>query len=132
MDEHNNTELENPHWDLVGALARVNNDEKFLREVVEIFLQRLMALLANIESAIREKNSEMLVMNSHTVKGSAGNMLAAPTMEIASRLESLAEKNEFAAMDGVWRELQQETSQLHHMMTRWLNDGEGESANHQG
>lgn len=113
----------NPHWDFHGALRRVNNDEQLLREISVIFLQRMAVMLSNIELALRNEDAEMLVMSSHTLRGSAGNMVANPTMEIAGRLETLVEKGGFASIAPVWKELQQETAHLQQTIARWLDDG---------
>lgn len=116
----------NPHWDFHGALQRVNNDEQFLREISVMFLERMAVMLSNIELALRDEDAEMLVMSSHTLRGSAGNIVANPTMEIAGRLEVLAEKSEFASIGPVWEELQRETACLQQTITHWLDDGANE------
>jgi HPt (histidine-containing phosphotransfer) domain-containing protein len=118
----------NPHWDFQSALRRVNNNEQLLREISAIFLERMAVMLSNIKLALCEGNTEMLVMSSHTLKGSAGNMAANPTMEIADRFEELAEKNELASIGPVWEELQQETAHLQQTIARWLDDGTSEDA----
>jgi len=110
----------NPYWDLEGALGRVNQDEKLLREIAGIFLGRMAVILSSIELALQEEASEKLVMPAHTLRGSAGNIAANSTMEIAGRLEGLAEKGEFASIAPVWEELQQETAHLRQVISSWL------------
>lgn len=110
----------NPYWDLDGALIRVNQDEKLLREIAGIFLERMAVALSNIELALEEDANEMLTMSAHTLKGSAGNISANTTMEIAGRLEELSEKGEFASIALVWKELQQETAHLRLVISNWL------------
>jgi HPt (histidine-containing phosphotransfer) domain-containing protein len=132
MNDQQANHAGDPHWDSHNALARVNDDVQLLREIVGIFLERMLVLRSQIESALREKDSEMLVMSSHTLKGSAGNMVANPTMEIAQRLEALASKDDFASIGPVWEELQQETTLLQQTMSRWLADGTDDATSHQG
>ena len=122
----------NPHWDFHDALRRVNNDEQLLREICVIFLARVAVMLSNIERAIRDEDIEILVMSSHTLRGSAGNMAANSTMEIAGRLEALAEKTELASIAPVWDELQQETAHLQQTIAQWLSDDVNEDTSTKG
>lgn len=125
------TQAKSP-WDFVGALGRVNNDEQLLREVVPLFLERMQVMMANIESALHEEDAEKLHMSSHTLRGSAGNILANGVMELADQLEQLAQAGNFVATGPVWGALQQESTDVRRVMTHWLEEGITPASRHHG
>src|SRR5947209_20244814 len=57
-------------------LARLNGDTQLLNEVLELFLQQLPTMLANLRKAVSSNDPEEVRMAAHALKGSAANISA--------------------------------------------------------
>jgi len=80
-----------------GALLdRLGGDVQLLSDLIEIHLNQCPGLLAAAQRAFEENNGRELARLAHTLKGSAGNLLALEAAEIAGRLETLAEQGDFS------------------------------------
>jgi CheY-like chemotaxis protein len=77
------------------ALQRVGGDEALLQELIGLFLEDSPRLLANVRDAIARGDAPKLKIAAHTLKGSAANFGATPTVAAAQALERLAEEGSF-------------------------------------
>jgi HPt (histidine-containing phosphotransfer) domain-containing protein len=66
-----------------------------LTELTELFVVQCATQRARIRDAIAARDIETLAMAAHALKGSAGNMTAAPLAEVALRLERMGLSGDF-------------------------------------
>jgi CheY-like chemotaxis protein len=82
--------------DRSALLERLGGDSQLMSELIEIHLRQCPGLLAAARRAFEENNGPELARLTHTLKGSAGNLLALDAAEIAGRLETFAEQGQFS------------------------------------
>jgi CheY-like chemotaxis protein/HPt (histidine-containing phosphotransfer) domain-containing protein len=90
---HNDARTQVPLEEVFNAgalLERVDGDANLLRYIVELFLEELPRLLADVRDAVAGGDSEALERAAHKLRGSAGNFDAAAVGEAALRLETMA------------------------------------------
>ena len=76
-----------------GALLdRLGGDVQLMCDLIDIHLSQCPGLLAATRRACEENNGPELARLAHTLKGSAGNLLALVAAELAGRLETFAEQ----------------------------------------
>jgi PAS domain S-box-containing protein len=102
--------------DRCALLDRLGGDVQLMGELIEIHLNQCPTLLAAARRALQEHNAPELARLSHTLKGSAGNLLAFEAAEIAGRLETLAGQGDFARARETIAALEHEMERLEH----WL------------
>ena len=94
--------------DCQGVRDYLAGDSQLLSELIKIYLAQGPSLLAAAQQALREKNGRDLARVAHTLKGSAGNILAQASVEIAERLEALAAEGDFTRAQEMIDALQEE------------------------
>ena len=97
-----------------ALLDRLNGDANLLNELIEIHLDQCPPLLAAAQRALDERNGPELARLTHLLKGSAGNFLSSTTVEVAERLESLAQQGDFAQAGEAIAALGRELARLDH------------------
>jgi len=98
-----------------GALLdRLGGDVQLLSDLIEIHLSQCPGLLAAARRAIEENNGPELARLAHTLKGSAGNLLALEAAEIAGRLETFAEHGDFSRARETMAALECEMERVEH------------------
>jgi PAS domain S-box-containing protein len=98
-----------------GALLdRLGGDVQLLSDLIEIHLGQCPGLLAAARRALQENNGRELARLAHTLKGSAGNLLALEAAEIAGRLETFAEQGDFAGARETMTALECEMERVEH------------------
>jgi HPt (histidine-containing phosphotransfer) domain-containing protein len=83
-------------FDYHAALARVDGDKLFLRELAELFVQEWSDRLEAIEAALAARELTSVECSAHTLKGAACHFLAAPTVLAAQALETVAARDDIA------------------------------------
>ncbi len=78
-----------PAFDRQSALSNLGNDEELLRQIAEIMLNSYRGQIEDIRLALAAGDLGRLYSIAHSLKGSAGNFAAAPTVRAASHLERL-------------------------------------------
>ncbi len=99
-------------FDPKQALKGVNGDKDLLREVVRIFLEESPGMMAEIETAIDEKDADRLDRAAHAIKGSVGNFGARKAHDLARRLEMLGKGNRLHGAWHAYAELSKEIERL--------------------
>ncbi len=93
-----------------AALERVEGDEEFLAEVVELFLTDSMTRMNEIRAAVAADDGPRLQRAAHALKGAAGYLAAESTCAAALRLEEIGASGDCsfapAALELLERELQ--------------------------
>ncbi len=74
------------------TLRRLAPDDggKFFVRLIDIFAQQLRTMPAEIRRAHERADEETVARMAHTLKGSAGNLGAAPLVELCLRIEESA------------------------------------------
>ncbi len=83
-------------------------DESFLKEVVDIFLVDTPQRLEELHSCLADGDTPRFVRAAHTVKGSASNLGAARMRALAEEIEHTAKKSGLAGLDTKVASLEQE------------------------
>jgi HPt (histidine-containing phosphotransfer) domain-containing protein len=92
--------------------CRLENDEEFIRELLQILLDALPRMAGDIRAAVAAANAEGLTMAAHALKGSAANLAAERVGKIAARLELMGRKQDLTGLRGVHAELEVELGRL--------------------
>jgi CheY-like chemotaxis protein/HPt (histidine-containing phosphotransfer) domain-containing protein len=88
---------QSPAFDLEEALDRVGHDEELLSELGDIFCRESSELLGRLDGRLAAGDLDGAARAAHTLRGSASNFGARPTVEAARELEQLARAGDLAA-----------------------------------
>ncbi|MGD0127680.1 MAG: PAS domain S-box protein [Terriglobia bacterium] len=100
--------------DKSALLERLGGDAQLMRELIEIHLNQCPGLLAAARRAFEGHDGPELARIAHTLKGSAGNLLALEAVRIAARLETCAEQGDFSRARETLAALEAEMERLEH------------------
>ena len=81
-------------WDQDQAIKNLDGDKDLLADMIQLFLEEMPLLLANLNDAYRENNLFELGNTAHAIKGSVSYFCAAEVTECASRLERAAHQKD--------------------------------------
>jgi two-component system sensor histidine kinase/response regulator len=85
-----------------SALARLDDDEELLQDVIEQFVADAPEALAAIEQAIERGDSIALRHAAHSLKGAAGYLAADELCALAQTLEGFGYSNQLAQARLTW------------------------------
>jgi PAS domain S-box-containing protein len=105
-------EAAEPVFDREALLARVENDQELLREIVALFLGEAPELLGAIREALERRDAPSLERSAHTLKGSVGNFGAKSAFETALKLETMGRNGDLSGGAEALAELETKISQL--------------------
>jgi PAS domain S-box-containing protein len=95
-----------------AAWERVDGDEKFLSEIIGLFLADVSCRMNEIQNAIEEGDSKRLQSAAHSVKGAASCLGGCRTSAAALRLETIGTKGDLAEAADAFAALQRELADL--------------------
>lgn len=78
-----------PIYDRAAALSRIDGDESFLEELIELFLVDSPRLLLAVREAVAAADASRLMRAAHSLKGSIANFESPSAYEAALRLEQI-------------------------------------------
>lgn len=90
------------HFDRAAALARLDDDEDLLVEVVQQFVADAPGALEAIEAAIRAGDGPALAEAAHALKGAAGYLAADDLCVSAQGLEGWGRANQMGEARRAW------------------------------
>jgi CheY-like chemotaxis protein/HPt (histidine-containing phosphotransfer) domain-containing protein len=76
-------------FDREAALEHLGGEEAFLAEVAGLFLEEGPKLMKAIRTSVSNKDVDKLLRATHSLRGEAGHLRAAPVVEAARQLELL-------------------------------------------
>ncbi|MBK8338138.1 MAG: PAS domain S-box protein [Sterolibacteriaceae bacterium] len=82
-------------YDRESALSNLGGDEELLRQIAEVMLKSYIGQIEDMREALAAGDRDRLYSVAHSLKGSAGNFAAAPTVQAASHLERLCRDGRF-------------------------------------
>jgi two-component system, sensor histidine kinase and response regulator len=92
-------------WNRAAALARVDGDEEFLRDMASLFAATVPALMTQLENAMSARDAVVIAKTAHTIKGNAASLSATAVHDQAILLEAAAKECQFANIDEMLTEL---------------------------
>lgn len=82
-------------FDLDQALDEFGQDEAFLSEVFDAFLEVVGKQIPELTRAVKDKNTDVIVSEAHSIKGGAANLTAVQLSAAAAHLEKIGRKGDF-------------------------------------
>ncbi len=95
--------------------------EDIAKETITCFLDLLPNLVADIDKAIKSKNSKNFEIAAHTAKGAISNFYAENARLLAFELERKGRDNNFNDVDAIFNNLKQQLSHLDKELRIFLN-----------
>jgi signal transduction histidine kinase/DNA-binding response OmpR family regulator len=80
-------------WDPATALEKMEGDESFLRELIQIFLEEMPRQLANLRTAIETGDADKLEKTAHSLKGELGCLGLTEAAQKARDLERMGHEH---------------------------------------
>jgi two-component system, sensor histidine kinase and response regulator len=109
-----------PVWNLTELLARVDNDEGLLCELLAIFKEDFPKTMHSLEAAVASGACQDTATLSHTLKGMLSNLGAAPAAGAAADLERLAKAESKTLLRDALQALEQEAASLASQIEAYL------------
>jgi PAS domain S-box-containing protein len=108
-----------PHCEVVPApfdeaalWAYVDGDAALWRKIVRRFLDKVPELLANVQTALDQRQGGAVQFHAHTLKGAVGHFFAGPAWEAARQIELLGQRGDLEAAATAYGTLAQEIERL--------------------
>jgi HPt (histidine-containing phosphotransfer) domain-containing protein len=98
--------------DMEEVLERIGGDTKLLRDIAELFLEKIPGLLLRVKEAAIRSDPKALERNAHTIKGSASNLAAKAVCEAALKLEEMGRFNDLTKVGEAVASLEVEIERL--------------------
>jgi two-component system, sensor histidine kinase and response regulator len=111
-------------WDRTAALARVDGDEAFLRELAELFVESCPLLLAQLTNAIQERDPAAIAKVAHTIQGNAASLGATACHDQARLLEEKGKAHELDDAEFLLTELQRRLDSFVEVLKRFAQETE--------
>lgn len=89
-------------FDKDESLKMLEDDEEFLKELAEIFINDAPEQMSEIREAVNSRNSEALERSAHKLKGAVTNFGKNATADTAFKLETMGKKNKLDGSEEVY------------------------------
>jgi len=106
--------------DWSNFLESVMHDEQLARDVAEAYLDETPGLLKNLQTALRDRNSEIARRSAHTIKGSL-RTLQAKTADTALLVEQAAGEEHWDSCEQLATQLESELASVEQELRHRLN-----------
>lgn len=107
-------------WDHKQALEYVGGDEELLKDLMELFLQRMDILLMALNKAVAAADAEAISDTAHALKGAVNHFAATRSQELTKTIEDKALMGELEDVDALFGEVQKAVAQLERELKRQL------------
>ena len=101
-----------PVFDEQGSLARMDNDQTLLREVISLFFEEAPRLLGVLSQGLEAGDAPLVERAAHSLKGAAASFGAESVVGAARELEAQGKSNNLAQAGDTLTRLQSGTAQL--------------------
>jgi CheY-like chemotaxis protein len=102
-----------PPWSGDLALKRLGGDQELLRELCSLFLIESPKLLLKLKHAVGQGDAEEVHHAAHSIKGELGCLGAEHAMDLAKRLEIMAQESDLKEAKKLLQELDAQVLQLY-------------------
>ncbi len=99
-------------FDKEEALSIIQDDEEFLKELAEMFLEDCHSQLSKIEEAVVTGNSNGLRESAHKLKGSVGNFGKNTVFKTVFELENMGNEGKMGDVENTFNVLVKEMEYL--------------------
>ncbi len=99
-------------FDKDEALEIIQDDEEFLKELAEMFINDFPAMLSEIKEAVDGHNSEALGKSAHKLKGAVVNFGKRAAYETSLKLEMMGKENRLDGAKDIYDILVKDAEQL--------------------
>ncbi len=99
-------------FDKSDALKMIEDDEEFLRELAEIFINDVPEQMSEIKEAVISRNNEALEKSAHKLKGAVANFGRNATTDTAFKLERMAKDSKLDGVEEVYSSLVKDIENL--------------------
>ena len=108
-------------FDFAGLKKRLKNRMDRVEVMTNSFLSSLDDYVAAIENAFSSKDSELFVLHSHSLKGTAANIGALELSALAAKLEKLGKTNELANSTELMQQLRPTAQRFKQTLQRTMS-----------
>jgi PAS domain S-box-containing protein len=99
-------------------LARVGGDRVLMGQLAELFLERSEELVASIEKALSDRNTQGILESAHALKGAAGCLGAMTVAKTAHEMEEAARRGDLQVIITAWPLLQENVHELAPLLSK--------------
>jgi HPt (histidine-containing phosphotransfer) domain-containing protein len=101
-----------------SALARLDDDVKLFRDMVQFFQEDSPELLRQIRESVGAGDTHLAERAAHSLKGLAATVDAHPTIQASLRIEELARSGALADIPPALADLEREVARLNDALRR--------------
>lgn len=98
--------------DLKSVLKRLDEDEAFLKELLELYELNFLEFQKNLKEALSRKNYGLIQELGHSLKGSSANLSLIPLKETAFIIEEAGRKKDLEKAKKAFSALKKEFHRL--------------------
>jgi PAS domain S-box-containing protein len=98
--------------DLVSALPRFDNDQKFFLEMCHDFMKNLPIRMEELKSSLQKKDASTFTRAAHNLKGVSANFSAGAVNQIAAQLETIGKLDDLSEVQALIDKLEMEIGRL--------------------
>lgn len=99
-------------FNMPDALAHIDGDMEFLKELIRMFLTNYPVQLTTIQDAVKQGDNKTLERAAHTIKGSVGIFCAKHAFDAALQLELMGRENNVIGIKEAYASLEKEIGRL--------------------
>lgn len=99
-------------WNLADLLARVDNDQELLQDLLGIFKEEFPRIKQSLQESVAAGDLKSVTSLSHALKGMLANIGAERTSAAAARLEELASTGQKGSLQQALEALESESVNL--------------------
>ncbi|MFQ5964695.1 MAG: Hpt domain-containing protein [Candidatus Scalinduaceae bacterium] len=99
-------------FDKDEALKIIEDDEEFLKELAEMFINDSPELMSNIKEAVSSRNLKALEKSAHKLKGAVAYFGKKPVFKTALKLEMMSEQSRLDDVEEIYGILVREVERL--------------------
>ena len=107
-------------FDRDAALAIVDNDTEFLRDIIDIFFENTPKQMAEIKKAIDVKDTIMIGMQAHSLKSASESICANSIKDIVYKMEIAAKNKEIDKVEALNKKLEDEFERFKSFMYNYV------------
>jgi CheY-like chemotaxis protein len=112
-----------PVWDSSAALARVDGDLPFLKEMIKLFASNDPKSIAELEAAIDTGDAPSVMEAAHAIKGNVATFCATAAFDQAFVLETKGKNGDLHGVAQDFQELKSRLLTLEHSLAEFVDNG---------
>lgn len=106
-------------FDADRMLINIGGDRDLFKQLLDLFLERYLIMLSDIQDAVRSGDGEKLEYTAHALKGTAATLCASDVMSLAGDLETAGHLGDLTDAPGLCQRLEQKIHALAQTFRRY-------------